>query len=198
MATGLREVTDVTPWLRSTFRLLRLLLVLAAVLVPCGTATAYAPEATSPDTPGPSASAEASRAGGRPGRHDGPAAHTEGVDDRDDAEHEPEHEADREHGAGDDGDDGTSPDSGRRGRHHDGHDGHDDRDDAYDDAAPTASESTQQAGLAPSATPPTADAAHGRANASEPTLRLLPLGSGLVLIGLGLALAFVALRLRRT
>lgn len=28
-------------------------------------------------------------------------------------------------------------------------------------------------------------------------LRILPLGSGLVLIGLGLALAFVALRLRR-
>lgn len=33
--------------------------------------------------------------------------------------------------------------------------------------------------------------------ASEPVLRILPLGSGLVLIGLGLGLAFVALRVRR-
>ncbi|MBF8171362.1 hypothetical protein IW294_11420 [Streptomyces olivaceus] len=32
---------------------------------------------------------------------------------------------------------------------------------------------------------------------AEPVLRVLPLGSGLVLIGLGLALAFVGLRLRR-
>jgi hypothetical protein len=32
---------------------------------------------------------------------------------------------------------------------------------------------------------------------SEPVLRVLPLGSGLVLIGLGLGLAFVALRVRR-
>ncbi|GEC08127.1 hypothetical protein SSP24_57820 [Streptomyces spinoverrucosus] len=32
---------------------------------------------------------------------------------------------------------------------------------------------------------------------SEPVLRILPLGSGLVLIGLGLGLAFVALRVRR-
>ncbi|MDT0609633.1 hypothetical protein [Streptomyces lancefieldiae] len=30
-----------------------------------------------------------------------------------------------------------------------------------------------------------------------PLLRILPLGSGLVLVGLGLALAFVGLRLRR-
>jgi hypothetical protein len=32
---------------------------------------------------------------------------------------------------------------------------------------------------------------------TEPVLQILPLGSGLVLIGLGLGLAFVALRLRR-
>ncbi|GAA3300350.1 hypothetical protein GCM10020295_40880 [Streptomyces cinereospinus] len=32
---------------------------------------------------------------------------------------------------------------------------------------------------------------------TEPVLRILPLGSGLVLIGLGLGLAFVALRVRR-
>ncbi|PSK44128.1 hypothetical protein B0E38_07721 [Streptomyces sp. 111WW2] len=33
--------------------------------------------------------------------------------------------------------------------------------------------------------------------AAEPVLRVLPLGSGLVLIGLGLALGLVGLRLRR-
>ncbi|WP_148663816.1 hypothetical protein [Streptomyces ambofaciens] len=33
--------------------------------------------------------------------------------------------------------------------------------------------------------------------ATEPVLRVLPLGSGLVLIGLGLALGLVGLRLRR-
>jgi hypothetical protein len=32
----------------------------------------------------------------------------------------------------------------------------------------------------------------------EPVLRVLPLGSGLILIGLGLGLAFVALRVRRS
>ncbi|WP_165396256.1 hypothetical protein [Streptomyces sp. F001] len=32
----------------------------------------------------------------------------------------------------------------------------------------------------------------------EPVLKILPLGSGLVLIGLGLGLAFVALRVRRS
>ncbi|MEV5316619.1 hypothetical protein AB0K92_02895 [Streptomyces sp. NPDC052687] len=31
----------------------------------------------------------------------------------------------------------------------------------------------------------------------EPVLRILPLGSGMVLIGLGLGLAFVGLRVRR-
>ncbi len=36
-----------------------------------------------------------------------------------------------------------------------------------------------------------------RAGVVEPMIRVLPLGSGLVLIGLGLALAFVGLRLRR-
>ncbi|MFF4270484.1 hypothetical protein [Streptomyces sp. NPDC001536] len=38
----------------------------------------------------------------------------------------------------------------------------------------------------------------GRAESpTEPVLRILPLGSGLVLIGLGLGLAFVGLRVRR-
>ncbi len=64
---------------------------------------------------------------------------------------------------------------------------------------PTASRPPEEAGLDP--TPgQSADqnAARQSENASEPTLRILPLGSGLVLIGLGLGLAFLGLRLRRT
>ncbi|MFE2047606.1 hypothetical protein [Streptomyces sp. NPDC059459] len=37
----------------------------------------------------------------------------------------------------------------------------------------------------------------GTDQATEPALRVLPLGSGLVLVGLGLALGLVGLRLRR-
>ncbi|MEU9349933.1 hypothetical protein AB0D65_02675 [Streptomyces griseoloalbus] len=51
-----------------------------------------------------------------------------------------------------------------------------------------------------SATPsrsPAPDAVAGAQPAVEPVLRILPLGSGLVLIGLGLGLAFVALRMRQ-
>jgi hypothetical protein len=35
------------------------------------------------------------------------------------------------------------------------------------------------------------------ASSTEPVLRILPLGSGLMLIGLGFGLAFVALRMRQ-
>ncbi|MEU6604003.1 hypothetical protein ABZ922_02840 [Streptomyces shenzhenensis] len=161
-----------TSWLRSPLRLIRLLLVLAAVLIPCGTATAYCPEAALPDLTGPSASAEPSRAGNRPaegrprpGRPDGPPAHTEGVDDPDDA----------------------SPSTTAPWGHHG---------DDYDAATPSASEPTQQAGLAPSTLPPTENAAQGRASGSDPSLRLLPLGSGMIFIGLGLALALVGLQVR--
>ncbi|MGW4728977.1 hypothetical protein ACWEQC_07310 [Streptomyces shenzhenensis] len=173
-----------TSWLRSPLRLIRLLLVLAAVLIPCGTATAYCPEAALPDLTGPSASAEPSRAGSRPaegrprpGRPDGPAAHTEGVDDPDDPD-DPESE---------DGVDDASPSTTAPWGHHG---------DDYDAATPTASEPTQQAGLAPSTLPPTENAAQGRASGSDPSLRLLPLGSGMIFIGLGLALALVGLRVR--
>jgi len=47
----------------------------------------------------------------------------------------------------------------------------------------------------PPPTPPTPSEPPTRA--SEPVLKVLPLGSGLVLIGLGLGLAFFALRVRR-
>ncbi|AIR99473.1 hypothetical protein [Streptomyces glaucescens] len=36
-----------------------------------------------------------------------------------------------------------------------------------------------------------------RERTREPVLRILPLGSGMVLIGLGFALAFLGLRVRR-
>ncbi|MEW2262195.1 hypothetical protein ACGF5T_05425 [Streptomyces sp. NPDC047853] len=47
---------------------------------------------------------------------------------------------------------------------------------------------------------PSASPSRGRTGtdqATEPALRVLPLGSGLVLVGLGLALGLVGLRLRR-
>ncbi|CAM5387722.1 hypothetical protein SALBM311S_03657 [Streptomyces alboniger] len=50
--------------------------------------------------------------------------------------------------------------------------------------------------LVPSA-PPTQDAGQADARPAEPRLPILPLGGGLILVGLGLGLAFIALRLRR-
>jgi hypothetical protein len=50
--SGLREVTDVTPWLRITFPCVRLLLVLAAALPAYGTVTRYATVAYATE-PGP-------------------------------------------------------------------------------------------------------------------------------------------------
>ncbi|MBL3665000.1 hypothetical protein JL475_02995 [Streptomyces sp. M2CJ-2] len=40
--------------------------------------------------------------------------------------------------------------------------------------------------------------ASNTATGAEPMVRILPMGSGLVLMGLGLGLAFVGLRLRRS
>lgn len=62
---------------------------------------------------------------------------------------------------------------------------------------PSASGAADEAGLDP-ARAPGRNAAQQNENATEPVLQILPLGSGLVLIGLGLGLAFVALRLRRS
>lgn len=56
-------------------------------------------------------------------------------------------------------------------------------------------QTSHEAVPATSATPATA--APDTAGSSEPVLRILPLGSGLVLIGLGFALAFVAVRMRQ-
>ncbi|MFE9608128.1 hypothetical protein [Streptomyces sp. NPDC006012] len=210
MTTGFREVTDVAPWLRFTLRLARLLLVLAAVLVPCGTATAYEPEAAPADSANPSTSAEPSPAGSRtggalprPDHPDGPAVPTKGKEDPDRTHDtddtdgtEGADDADEEIGKGEgDGDDDASPrQTGPRNPHED-----DDGDGVTD---PVGSQSPQAAGRLPSATP-SADAANpgiagdGGESATEPAMRLLPLGSGLILIGLGLGLAFLGLRVRR-
>ncbi|WP_308407029.1 hypothetical protein [Streptomyces sp. AC555_RSS877] len=45
---------------------------------------------------------------------------------------------------------------------------------------------------------PTRSAKDSAARPAEPGLRIMPLGGGLILVGLGLGLAFVALRVRRT
>ncbi len=54
---------------------------------------------------------------------------------------------------------------------------------------------SQEAVPVPSATSRTA--APGTVAGTGPVLRILPLGSGLVLIGLGFGLAFIALRMRQ-
>ncbi|MER6919253.1 hypothetical protein [Streptomyces spiralis] len=63
-----------------------------------------------------------------------------------------------------------------------------------------APESSEAAAQPPSGSPdaPAAPAVTESVPAAEPARRLLPLGSGLVLIGLGLGTAFIALRLPRT
>ncbi|MGW7523426.1 hypothetical protein [Streptomyces sp. NPDC054783] len=59
---------------------------------------------------------------------------------------------------------------------------------------PTAPTAPDEAGLNH---PPAQNAVPQGTNPSEPVLQVLPLGSGLILIGLGLGLAFLGLKLRR-
>ncbi|MEV6762440.1 hypothetical protein AB0N16_17775 [Streptomyces sp. NPDC051105] len=171
-----------TPRPRSTLggvrlALVRLLLVLATVLLPYDTAVAYDPEPVSSDSAGASASPEPSRAGTlagegrlRPGRPQGPEAAVQGQDEDEPGEDEPGEDEPGEET------DGASP-------------------------AATSAEPPREAGVAPTPSPSRSAhqaVAHSEEDASEPVLHILPLGSGLVLIGLGLALAFVALRVRRS
>ncbi|MGW0879201.1 hypothetical protein [Streptomyces sp. NPDC002671] len=196
-----------TPWLRLTLRLARLLLVLAVALpaydisTAYGTAHAYRTEPAPSRSPGPTAAVpspaahahrsaspsaspsthgpavQPSRAGSRPGegrmrpgRPDGPAAEVEG-------------------------DDNSVPHRVP------------DTDAARPEEPETADPPAGTAGT-PTATPPdeaqlpphTVHQGEGQpqAEASEPVLRILPLGSGLVLIGLGLGLTFLGLRIRRS
>ncbi|MFF7970590.1 hypothetical protein [Streptomyces sp. NPDC007905] len=186
-----------TPWLRLTLRLARLLLVLATATPVCGTATAYGAETAPPGSPTPSArltahaspaartprfsasAVEPSRAGSRagegrmrPGRPDGPAAEEEGDDDTGTVTADPE-------------------------------DGYPEEPETADPPAgtPAASDSPEEAGLDPARpplTPEAQNAVHQGQAPGEPALRILPLGTGLVLIGLGLGLAFLGLRVRRS
>jgi hypothetical protein len=189
----LQEVTDVTPRLRlplggipllaagrpsrgARLALLRLLLVLATILLPYGTAAASDPEPLPSDSASASATREPSLAGTvagegrtRPGRPQGPAAQVEGQND-------------------DDPDDATATEPDET---------------AGESPAATSSPPAQEAGLVPPTAPQQARpahqaVAHGEDGATEPVLHILPLGSGLVLIGLGLGLAFIGLRVRRS
>jgi hypothetical protein len=170
-------VTDVTPWLRP-LRVTGLLLVLLAGPAPM----AYAVPHVSSHEPAPGESRAGSRAGEgreRPGRPPAPTEETE----------ETEEEAAEEEAREEAPDEAREEDAGV------GHpDGPADGDQSEGAVAPETPGNT-----APRSHPPfDAEQAAGRhARASEPVLRVLPLGSGLVLIGLGLGLAFVALRVRR-
>lgn len=143
-----------TSWLRLTLGLVRPLLVVAAVLLPCATVTAYTASAASSASPAASDSpvVRPSRAGGlagegrlHPGRPQGPEAKVQGQD------------------ADEDTPDGVDP------------------------AVP---EPPQDVALNPSA--PAHTTAQDDTGSGS---RILSLGGGLVLIGLGLA--FLGLRVRR-
>ncbi|MFC9926831.1 hypothetical protein [Streptomyces sp. NPDC127190] len=108
----------------------------------------------------------------RPGRPDGPAAEVEGDDDVPTQPPDP---------AGIPEEPETADPAGQ---------------------SPAASQPPEEAGLDP-ARPPlrpaaTQNAAQQSQDAGEPVLDILPLGSGLVFIGLGLGLAFLGLRLRKS
>ncbi|MFD5540792.1 hypothetical protein ACFWIJ_23990 [Streptomyces sp. NPDC127079] len=157
-----------TPRLRTAFGGL-LLLLLATVLLPSGTAVAHGHGPRPSDSAAASATPRPSLAGTvagegrtRPGRHRGPAVTVMGDDDPDDPDDEAE--------------------------------------DGAESQAATAAQPPRDAAVNPTAPqpPPVHQAiAPGQDGETEPVLDILPLGSGLVLIGLGLGLAFIGLRVRR-
>ncbi|WP_079178863.1 hypothetical protein [Streptomyces humi] len=196
-----------TPRLRTTLggiRLTpaRLLLVLATALLPCGTATAHepGPRPGPSDSTGSPASPEPSLAGTvagegrlRPGRPLGPAVAVAGDDDPDAA---PDDGQADDPGADQADDPGAVPD--------DDPDGTTASEPAGNDAgrpSATAAQPPGDAVLVPASPqpPPVHQAiAPGQDDGTEPVLDILPLGSGLVLVGLGLGLAFIGLRVRRS
>ncbi|MFE1881092.1 hypothetical protein [Streptomyces diastatochromogenes] len=206
-----------TPWLRLTLRLLRLVLVLATAVPVYGATTAYGAEAAPPDSPAPSASpspapsalrspalrvsaAPAARSSSdasaspsappepsRAGSRAGEGRRRPGRPDGPPAEEE--------------GDDDTGPFTGAPDTG-DPENGYPEEPETAvtPDQAPAVSPSPAEAGLNPARPPQQpADqsAVHQGQAPTEPTLQILPLGSGLVLIGLGLGLAFLGLRVRR-
>ncbi|WP_406488406.1 hypothetical protein [Streptomyces phaeochromogenes] len=170
-----------TPWLRP-LRVTGLLLVLLAGPAPMS----YAVPHVSSYEPAPGESRAGSRAGEgreRPGRAPTPTKETE------ETEEEQQEEQDEEAAPDEAQEEAQDEDAGV------GHpDGPADGEQSEGAVAPETPGNT-----APRSHPPfDAEQAAGRhVRASEPVLRVLPLGSGLVLIGLGLGLAFVALRVRR-
>ncbi|MFJ9865333.1 hypothetical protein [Streptomyces sp. NPDC101165] len=203
-----------TPWLRLTLRLLRLLLVLAAAVPVCGTATAYGAETAPPDSPAPSASPSPLRASASPAARftdSDPDSASDSASPSAPAEPSragsragegrrrpgrPDGPAAEEEGDDDTGTVPRAPDT-------DPEDGYPEEAETAvtPDQAPAASESPAEAGLNPARPPQQPagqNAVHQGQASAEPTLQILPLGSGLVLIGLGLGLAFVGLRVRRS
>ncbi|MFJ4034733.1 hypothetical protein [Streptomyces griseoluteus] len=181
------EVTGVTPWLRLTLRLVRVLLVLATTAVPvCGTATAYGAESAPPGSPTPS------------GRSSAPAVRARNAADT----ASPSPTVSKPARAGSRGGEGRM----RPGRP--------ELPDPAQDPTGSATPATPEAAYpeepetadSPAAPTPTATSAPASRPAAvrqgESTTarapRVLPLGSGLVLLGLGLALARLGLRIRRT
>ncbi|MGY4923831.1 hypothetical protein [Streptomyces sp. 900105755] len=182
--------------------LVRLLLALAAVLLPCGTAVGYGPGPVPSDSAHASATPEPSLAGTvagegrmRPGRPEGPGTKVEDQDPDDpDGPGDPDDPEDSgrpddQGGMDDQGGpgEGTATESAGSG---------------VGSPAATAAQPPREAVLAPASPSqphPTSGQAvgPGQEDDTEPVLQVLPLGSGLVLIGLGLGLAFVGLRVRR-
>lgn len=206
-----REVTVVTPWLRAMGA--AVVLGAGAALLPygpaagaSGTAVAAAygssevgaePASRSPSTPsalpssssaGPSSSlfGQPSRAENPPGEgREHPRRSERAEESRDTGPHgrEQRREAkDEDEGAGADRTDrphGPRPDS----------------EESVSEAPWGDTTASREAVPVPSAT--SHSAAPETVASTEPVLRILPLGSGLVLIGLGFGLAFVALRMRQ-
>lgn len=216
-----------TPWLPRTApgaagRLIAPVpLLLAALVLSGGAAPAHprppgpSPSATAPGTPVPTPSATATRAApstaparpaapGHPAHASPPAPAApvllQAASPAPPSRHEPS-------GEDDDEDDRRRP--GRTHRHEGGvkdgdrrppwQDG-EGRRDASSPGTPTATSRSPGASAVPLASAsarPSAPRPPG-GTAAGPVLEMLPLGSGLVLIGLGLGLAFIALRVRRT
>ncbi len=195
-------VTDVTPRLR-TLHVTGLLLLLL-------TGPAYTPYAAAYE-PVPAESRAGSRAGEgreRPGREATPTdenstpAHSDGPASRQSPDTNPPSPEDSESTGSTDSpgspenEEGLESQEGQGGRDQELRDR--ERQEQEASVLPETSRNTAPPSEPPPARPADAHKAADRpVRASEPVLRVLPLGSGLVLIGLGLGLAFLALRVRR-
>lgn len=149
-----------------------------------GSASASASASASPSAVGPVSGPDPARASAEPSR-----AGSEAGEGRERPGRTAEPSADEDESGGGDGGDTAGPRA----------DGDDDGG-ASESPAPDDSASLQQAEPTPSSPPlqPARQTVTRATGSAEPMLRILPLGSGLILIGLGLGLAFIALRVRRS